>query len=162
MPKSLNRTAAGVVLVGGVLLARLVNHQATVFGFYRSGTASTAVAENDLIYISDTIACEDLHYHSSSNTLFAACDDSVQSRMDWFPGMGHTDHPELAGTGSFHTIDATVGSREQYFYAEYQTNETRPKSLSVYNSKTSTVHLSHTVSMSFRIRSSTMLSISSP
>lgn len=110
MPRSLTRTAVGVVLVGGVLLARLVNHQATVFGFYRSGDANTAVAENDLIYIRDTISCEDLHYHSSSNTLFTACQDNLQSRIDWFPGLGHYDHPESADTGSFHTIDATVSS----------------------------------------------------
>jgi len=159
MSKSLSRTAIGVVLVGGVLLARLVNHQATVFGFYRSGDASTAVAENDLIYISDTIACEDIHYHSRSNTLFAACEDSLQARFDWFPAAGHTDHPESAGTGSIHVIDAEVSSSGSC-YLQRHADIHRRKSRSVYYSTTSKVLLSHMVSMSFRTQSTMMLSTS--
>ncbi|KAL6235118.1 hypothetical protein BDW75DRAFT_230622 [Aspergillus navahoensis] len=91
-----------VVAVLGPLLCNRVNHQLTVFGVYRSPIFASS--SHRIHTISDTLQCEDIHYYTPGNIIFAACEDSVLPRFKWFPPLGHLDtSPET--TGSIHIID---------------------------------------------------------
>ena len=39
----------------------------------------------DFSLIPNTLYCEDLHYHESSNLLFGASEEKPESRWKWFP-----------------------------------------------------------------------------
>lgn len=39
----------------------------------------------DFRLIPDTLYCEDLHYHESSNLLFGTSEEKPESRWKWFP-----------------------------------------------------------------------------
>lgn len=83
-----------------------------VAGVLRRNPASTTGLE-EVVVIPDTIHCEDLHYYSPANALFTACEDKLETRFGWFPGLGNLDDPELGrrGRGSIHVIDVDVSRR---------------------------------------------------
>ncbi|KAL4924682.1 serum paraoxonase/arylesterase family protein [Aspergillus undulatus] len=92
-----------VATVIGPLFYNAITHQLTVLGIYRSVTFASSSQGIHIIH--DTQQCEDIHYYAPGNLLFAACEDSIQPRFEWFPPLGHLDkQPETIG--SIHTIDA--------------------------------------------------------
>ncbi|EFX02960.1 serum paraoxonase arylesterase family protein [Grosmannia clavigera kw1407] len=95
-----------------VLLAYFVgqpaSHTLTALGFWRQPSRSLlADDQTDLIVIADTVNCEDLHYHAASQSLFTACEDTVETRFSWFPPLAIFDDPSVLETtrGSLHVID---------------------------------------------------------
>ena len=82
-------------------------HWLVVVGIFRTGS-NTQVPHGDLIYIEDTMHCEDLHHHLPSNLLFTACEDSITRRFEWFPPLGHLNPAGAKSQGSIHVIDPTV------------------------------------------------------
>ncbi|KAL4907638.1 hypothetical protein BDW74DRAFT_175421 [Aspergillus multicolor] len=91
-----------VVAVLGPLLYNKINHQLTVFGVYRSPVFTSS--SYGIHAIEDTQQCEDMHYYAPRNVIFAACEDSVLPRFEWFPPLGHLDTFSET-TGSIHIID---------------------------------------------------------
>jgi len=69
-------------------------------------------ARAPMVGVSDSIHCEDLHYHAPSGLLFTACEDNAETRFKWFPPLGNVDDPELGAQskGSIHIIDPKVCS----------------------------------------------------
>ncbi|BCS23242.1 serum paraoxonase/arylesterase family protein [Aspergillus puulaauensis] len=91
-----------LVAAAGPLLYNAVRHHLTVLGVYRS---PTFVSSNQGIHkIPDTLQCEDIHYYTPGNLIFAACEDSVLPRFQWFPPLDHLDKPPET-PGSIHIID---------------------------------------------------------
>ncbi|EAW09175.1 serum paraoxonase/arylesterase family protein [Aspergillus clavatus NRRL 1] len=90
-----------------VLVAMLygpVSRQITILGVLRH-PAPLVLAEGQGFYkIEDTMQCEDLHYWSPTNKVFAVCEDSVLPRFKWFPPVGNFEGPATT-TGSIHVID---------------------------------------------------------
>lgn len=99
---------ATLTAVYGPAIARFV----TVVGVFRV-PANTAVDPADTVAIQDTIQCEDLHHHVPSNLIFTACEDSHDTRYDWFPALGHLDAPQVVTKvkGSLHVIDPKVSAQ---------------------------------------------------
>lgn len=69
-----------------------------------------AFSKDEVVAISDTVHCEDLHYHAPSGMLFTACEDDAETRFKWFPPLANFDDPELASRsrGSIHVVDPKV------------------------------------------------------
>ena len=90
-------------------LAGPLYRQLTVLGVFREHISREQIyTEGQNIFtIADTMQCEDLHYHASSNKLFTACEDSILPRFAWFPPMTNFKKP-ATGTGSIHVIDPEV------------------------------------------------------
>ncbi|KAK3948730.1 hypothetical protein QBC32DRAFT_350866 [Pseudoneurospora amorphoporcata] len=84
-----------------------IYHNAIVFGFLRTNPLSTHVQQADIVYIPDTVHCEDLHYHGPSKTLFTACEDHPETRFQWFPPLTNFNDSSILKTyhGSLHVID---------------------------------------------------------
>ncbi|KAL4962238.1 serum paraoxonase/arylesterase family protein [Aspergillus stella-maris] len=95
---SLTLVALAVV---GPYFYNAINHHLTVLGVHRS---PDFVSSGEGIHkIEDTMQCEDIHYYSPGNVIFAACEDSILPRFAWFPPLGHFDKlPDT--TGSIHII----------------------------------------------------------
>ncbi|KAL4783931.1 hypothetical protein BJX76DRAFT_237297 [Aspergillus varians] len=86
----------------GPLVYNSVHHHLTVFGVYRS--PAFASSSEGIHTISDTLQCEDMHYYAPGGLLFAACEDAVLPRFQWFPPLVHLDRPPQS-PGSIHVID---------------------------------------------------------
>ena len=67
------------------LLYKPVTLRAEVVGFTRPLDKIQNVHGQDFRLIPDTLYCEDLHYHESSNLLFGASEEKPGSRWKWFP-----------------------------------------------------------------------------
>ena len=82
---------------------------ATVIGVLRRYPPGATV-QDEVVVISDTVHCEDLHYHAGSGTLFTACEDNLETRFKWFPALAIFDNPELGAKsrGSIHVVDPKV------------------------------------------------------
>lgn len=107
----------GVVgnVVGSFLLSR-----ARVLGFTRtySGSVEFEIVPKrhedagEYHRIAGTPECEDLHYHSSSGLLFAACQAEYGSRHEWDPPLAAFGEPpsptNKQGAGTLVTIDPEV------------------------------------------------------
>lgn len=106
MGNFLNLTILAVLVA---VLSGPLYRQFTLFGVFRHPLSSERLfAEGqNLFIIEDTKECEDLHYHSPSNKLFTACEDSILPRFGWFPPMTRFEKPSRA-TGSIHVIDPEV------------------------------------------------------
>lgn len=90
------------------LLTGPLSRQMTLLGFLRKPIDNERyIAGQNLIKIEDTMQCEDLHHHLTSNKLFTACEDSTLPRFGWFPPMQVFKQPSRA-TGSIHVIDPNV------------------------------------------------------
>ena len=89
-----------------------IHRTATVIGVLRRYPPGATV-QNEVVVISDTVHCEDLHYHAGSGTLFTACEDNLETRFKWFPALATFDNPELGGKsrGSIHVVDPKVCMR---------------------------------------------------
>lgn len=92
------------------LLYTPIARNVTVLGFSREPLTSPVRAQGEGFYrIEDTMQCEDLHYHEPSGQIFAACEDSILPRFEWFPPLGSLKG-DAQTTGSIHLIDPTVVS----------------------------------------------------
>ncbi|KAL2889970.1 Serum paraoxonase/arylesterase 2 [Ceratocystis lukuohia] len=78
-----------------------------VGGIWRTVNSSLVYRDDDLVYIPDTIQCEDLHFHQPSGLIFTACQDNHHSRLSWFPPLSNFDDPIQAmdTQGSIHVIN---------------------------------------------------------
>lgn len=56
-----------------------------VLGLRRPQSSIANIHGEDLRVIPNTHYCEDLHYHSPSNLLFAASEPNIENRWIWFP-----------------------------------------------------------------------------
>lgn len=82
-----------------------VYRELTIFGVFRTPSRAVIAEDQSFYKIEDTVHCEDLHHYA--NRLFAACEDSSQTRFGWFPPMViFTQTPQ--STGSIHVIDPQV------------------------------------------------------
>lgn len=91
-----------------VLVATLygpVSRELTVLGVWRKSDAMGV--KHSFQEIPDTMQCEDLHYHEGSGQIFTACEDSVQARFKWYPGLANLQGPGTS-TGSIHVINPKV------------------------------------------------------
>ncbi|KAI3541730.1 serum paraoxonase/arylesterase [Colletotrichum abscissum] len=98
---------AGLAIFGGFNYAPTVKRSIALAGIGREKLNTPVAQAGDLIYIDDTIHCEDIHYHEPSGLLFTACEDNEENRAKWFPGLGNLNDP-LVGSkqkGSIHVID---------------------------------------------------------
>lgn len=84
----------------------------TVLGALRKPANTLVTNPDDFVTIEDTVYCEDLHYYAPTHSLFTACEDSVDIRFGWFPGLATFHDPALGvtGRGSIHVIDPVVSS----------------------------------------------------
>jgi hypothetical protein len=58
-----------------------------VLGISRSFHPIRNIHGEDVHVISNTLYCEDLHYHRPSNLLFTACESNDQDRWKWWPAL---------------------------------------------------------------------------
>lgn len=56
-----------------------------VLGLKRPQNSIVNLHGEDLVVIPNIQYCEDLHYHSPSNSLFAASEENTENRWKWFP-----------------------------------------------------------------------------
>lgn len=78
----------------------------TVFGVNRTPVAGVY---ESVVTIEGTGVCEDLHYHADSGLIFTACEESLESRLGWFPPLAlfDTDAYKKSEGGLF-VIDPNV------------------------------------------------------
>lgn len=112
----LNRTSLAVVLFSMLLyipytrygpsVARFI----TVIGLFRPQTNTVVADPAHLVFIDDTVLCEDIHHHEASGQIFLACEDTYEGRFEWFPPVANFRSPSLTeeSTGSIHVIDPEV------------------------------------------------------
>jgi hypothetical protein len=83
----------GLTVITALCIAALylpILQRATVLGLTRSqASIQNTHTDDQLIYIRNTVHCEDLHYHAASNKLYTACEGDASTRKEWFPPMGH-------------------------------------------------------------------------
>ncbi|EXL70247.1 hypothetical protein FOPG_13905 [Fusarium oxysporum f. sp. conglutinans race 2 54008] len=102
---------AFVILVLSFLLSlpyiSSIARYVTVLGFFRIKSNTIIQDPSHLIFINDTIQCEDIHFEKESGKLFLACEDSYEGRFEWFPPLANFQNPSLAdkSTGSIHVVD---------------------------------------------------------
>ncbi|KAK4148311.1 uncharacterized protein C8A04DRAFT_33757 [Dichotomopilus funicola] len=101
-------------------VARPIYQTVIVFGFLRK-YPNGATTDTEVIAIPDTVHCEDLHYHASSGTVFAACEDDPDTRFKWFPPIANFDDPELASRsrGSIHVVDPKTMKSERLKFQNF-------------------------------------------
>ncbi|RSL55387.1 hypothetical protein CEP54_009419 [Fusarium duplospermum] len=99
-----------IVLVLSVLClpyTRSLTRLVRVLGFFREKNSTIVQDPSHLIFINDTIQCEDIHFEEESGKIFLACEDSYEGRFEWFPPLANFHNPSLAAesTGSIHVVD---------------------------------------------------------
>lgn len=103
------RSLSGIGLVAGLVAFWLpmIVHFVKIGGVFETPTPTVLGEGQGPLRIEDTIHCEDVHHYRPANLLFTACEDTKETRFDWFPGLGHlTPHPPARG--SIHVIDPKV------------------------------------------------------
>jgi len=109
-----NKSALLVLLVAVLLGVSSIGPQLArylkVVGVFRHPTGMPVSNADHLVYIDDTVQCEDIHYHQDSNQLFLACEDSPEARFEWFPPLAifHNSSKAALGRGSIHVVDPLV------------------------------------------------------
>ncbi|KAF4909310.1 Serum paraoxonase/arylesterase 1 [Colletotrichum viniferum] len=98
---------AGLAVFGGYTYGPAIKQTATVLGVSRTVNNTPVEHGGDIVYVGDTIHCEDIHHHEPSGLLFTACEDDTETRKAWFPPLGTFEDPVKASksTGSIHIID---------------------------------------------------------
>ncbi|KAJ5116459.1 hypothetical protein N7456_000807 [Penicillium angulare] len=100
------RSSFGLGLIVGLVAfwVPTLLHQSRIGGVFLTPKQTVLGEGRGPIRIEDTIHCEDVHHYRPANLLFTACEDTIDTRFKWFPGLGHlTPHPPARG--SFHVID---------------------------------------------------------
>lgn len=111
----------GLITVLVALLAPTVIHWGTIAGPFLTPKPTVLGEGQGLIYIDDTVHCEDVHHYTPANLLFTACEDLITTRFDWFPGLGHLE-AEAAGRGSIHVIDPKNMKSSRLAFENFQSN----------------------------------------
>ena len=100
-------TVSAFVATIAFLLYKPVTTRLIVFGVYRpQADIQNIHGLGALQTIPDTALCEDLHIHKG--LLYAACQDSEEQRLDWFPPLAHFKDHENINTGSITVVDPTT------------------------------------------------------
>lgn len=102
--------AASIVAGLAVNLYSPVTHKVRILGL-RDNTVYPNIHGERLVKIPNTLHCEDLHHHLSSNLLFTACEDESvgpSGRNHWFPPLEHLNWTHATGRGSLVVVDPTV------------------------------------------------------
>ena len=86
-----------IALVGALYGPPVYNRLSVLGVFPTSIPLSTTTAESSVRTIPGTTQCEDVHHHVRSGLLFTACQGEEQTRLDWFPPLGHFEGPDLTG-----------------------------------------------------------------
>lgn len=102
-----SKLALGLLIGLAAYLIPIINHIIKIGGVFDTPQQTVFGEGEGPIYIEDTIHCEDLHHYLPANLLFTACEDTVETRLDWFPGLGHLE-PHSPARGSIHVIDPKV------------------------------------------------------
>ena len=78
----------------------------TVFGIGRTPVAGVY---ESVVTLEETGICEDLAYHAETGLIFTLCEQSLESRLSWFPPLARfdTDGLEKSEAGLF-VIDPKV------------------------------------------------------
>ncbi|KAF2971711.1 hypothetical protein GQX73_g1776 [Xylaria multiplex] len=81
-----------------------ITRSLAIIGLLRTPTQT--LKQGDFVIIEDTVNCEDIHYHSPSRTLYTACEDTIDTRMGWFPPLEifHNASTGANSTGSIHDM----------------------------------------------------------
>lgn len=100
---------AGLAGLAAYMYGPTTHSALTKLGVFRQLTSTPLANPGDLVFIKDTVHCEDIHYYIPANTLFAACEDVNTTRFKWFPPLGLSDaNVAWNAKGSIHTIDPEV------------------------------------------------------
>lgn len=107
-------TSSAAVLLFAALAALLYTAElpraVVVWGIWRP-RAKTAISNAaDFRVIADTVHCEDVQYHESSNLLFTACEGTEATRFAWFPPLARFGDPTAAlkAQGALEVVDPAV------------------------------------------------------
>ncbi|KAJ5639813.1 uncharacterized protein N7484_007675 [Penicillium longicatenatum] len=115
------RSLFGLGLVAGLLAFWLpvIVHFVKIGGVFETPTPTILGEGQGPIRIEDTIHCEDVHHYRPANLLFTACEDTKDTRFDWFPGLGHlTPHPPARG--SIHVIDPKTFKSKRLAFTNFK------------------------------------------
>ncbi|KAJ5999169.1 hypothetical protein N7451_006979 [Penicillium sp. IBT 35674x] len=115
------RSLFGIGLVAGLVAFWLpmIVHFIKIGGVFETPTPTVLEEGQGPIRIEDTIHCEDVHHYRAANLLFTACEDTKDTRFDWFPGLGHlTPHPPARG--SIHVIDPKTFKSKRLAFTNFE------------------------------------------
>jgi hypothetical protein len=99
--------AVGALTAATSIFYAPVVQVAEVMGYMRSLDQIYPIHGEGLRLIDNTLNCEDLHVHSPSGQLFAAC-QSTATRQEWFPPALNFINIGAVGDGSIYVIDPKV------------------------------------------------------
>ena len=97
---------SALIVSFAALLYKPVTLRLEVLGLTRPLHKIQNVHGEDFRLIPDTLYCEDLHHHKSSNLLFGASEEKSESRWKWFPPFVESS-ASLSYLLSFHIAMAT-------------------------------------------------------
>ncbi|KAI0599488.1 serum paraoxonase/arylesterase [Biscogniauxia sp. FL1348] len=96
------------VTVLGALAALLytpLKQSAIVMGLTRPLESWENVHGLENRIVEDTVACEDVHYHAPTGTLYLGCVGDLVKASGWFPGADALEHPEDPARGTIVVVD---------------------------------------------------------
>jgi hypothetical protein len=98
----------GLAALGGVLYSP-VKQRYTTLGLGRSADKIVNIhGVEPLKIIPNSIQCEDLHLESTTQKLFAACQETAEERALWFPSLAVFTNPTAVGRGTIIRVDPTT------------------------------------------------------
>ncbi|KAJ5885284.1 hypothetical protein N7495_009794 [Penicillium taxi] len=96
----------GIILIAilATFFLPIGTHISTTLGAFYTPVPTVLGEGQGPFYIKDTVHCEDVHHYHPANLLFTACEDSKDTRLGWFPAVGHLK-PQMPARGSIHVVD---------------------------------------------------------
>lgn len=90
-------------------------------GTFRELSSTPLSNPDDLVVLSDTIHCEDVHYYAPAHTLFTACEDESTARFQWFPPLSTFKDASVAwkSKGSIHIIDPETRENKRLAFENF-------------------------------------------
>ncbi|KAH7029532.1 uncharacterized protein B0I36DRAFT_245480 [Microdochium trichocladiopsis] len=90
----------------------------TVLGITRTPVAGVY---ESVVTLEETGVCEDLAYHADSGLIFTACEQSLESRLSWFPPLVHFDTAGVdKSEGALFVIDPKTRTAERVNIVHYK------------------------------------------
>ncbi|KAH6678889.1 hypothetical protein F5X68DRAFT_245332 [Plectosphaerella plurivora] len=120
-----NKPALVVLLVAVVLgitsIGPSLRQYFKVAGVFRDMPNTVLAQDDHLIYIEDTIQCEDIHHHPETNQLFLACEDNYDVRFEWFPPLAKFLNSSKAehSSGSIHVVDPVIKTSRRLIFKDF-------------------------------------------
>jgi hypothetical protein len=98
----------GLAAIGGVLYSP-VKQRYTTLGLGRAADKIVNIhGVEPLKIIPNSIQCEDLHLETTTQKLFAACQETAKERSLWFPSLAVVTNPTAVGRGTIIRVDPTT------------------------------------------------------